>query len=71
MSEVLDQMEKEEIIDSMDNWIKLREIRNELEHDYPDDLDTALKDLRYCIEHFDQLEGYYRRAALFAKRYLA
>ncbi len=35
MSEVLYAIEKEEIIDSLDNWIELREIRSELEHDYP------------------------------------
>ena len=43
MSEVLYSIEKEEIIDSLENWIELREIRNELEHDYPTDLDATLK----------------------------
>jgi len=71
MSEVLDRMEKEEIIDSMENWITLREIRNELEHDYPEDLLEALQDLKYCIENFEKLEGYYHQATLFARRYIA
>ena len=35
MSEVLYSIEKKEIIDSLENWIELREVRNELEHDYP------------------------------------
>jgi len=47
MSEVLYEVEKEEIIDSLDHWIELREVRNELEHDYPDNLSAALKDLKF------------------------
>ena len=42
MSEVLYTVEKEEIIDSLENWIELREIRNALEHDYPEKLSEAL-----------------------------
>jgi hypothetical protein len=71
MSEVLYLIEKEEIIDSLDNWIELREIRNELEHDYPEELTEALRDLRFCIENFDKLESYTLNALSFAKRYLA
>ena len=37
MSEVLSNIEKENIIDSLENWIELREVRNELEHDYPEE----------------------------------
>lgn len=70
MSEVLYHIEKEEIIDSLENWIELREIRNELEHDYPDDLKSALKDLKYCIDHFEQLESYYKNSLSFANRYV-
>jgi len=69
MSEVLYAMEKEEIIDSLDNWIELREVRNDLEHDYPESLEEALKDLKFCIDSFDVLEGYYLNALKFAKRH--
>ena len=55
MSEVLYSVEKEQIIDSLDNWIELREIRNELEHDYPEELKEALKDLKFCIDSFIKL----------------
>ncbi|WP_456479174.1 hypothetical protein [Nautilia sp.] len=37
MSEVISIIEKEEIID-LEIWLKFREVRNELEHDYPDNL---------------------------------
>lgn len=71
MSEVLFYIEKEEIIDSLDNWIELREVRNELEHDYPEELADALKDLKFCIDNFYKLESYYHNSLEFAKRYIS
>ncbi len=70
MSEVLYNIEKEQIIDSLDNWIELREIRNELEHDYPEELKEALEDLKFCIDNFHKIESYYLNALKFAKRYI-
>ena len=69
MSEVLSNIEKEEIIDSLENWIELREVRNELEHDYPEELEEALKDLKYCVDSFSQLESYYLNSLEFFKKY--
>ena len=69
MTEVLYHMEKEEVIDSIGNWIELWEIRNELEHDYPEELKEALDDLKYCIEHFYLLESYVVNAKKFVKRF--
>lgn len=69
MTEVLYHMEREEVIDSIDNWIELREIRNELEHDYPDELEEALDDLKFCIKSFYLLESYCLNAKKFAQRY--
>jgi len=69
MSEVLSNIEKEEIIDSLENWIELREVRNELEHDYPEELQEALNDLKYCVDSFSQLESYYFNALDFFKKY--
>ena len=65
MSEVLSNIEKENIIDSLENWIELREVRNELEHDYPDELD----DLKYCIDNFEKLQSYYLNSLNFFKKY--
>ncbi len=53
MSEVLGYIEKEGIIDSFDEWMELREARNELEHDYPLELKKALDDLKFCVENFE------------------
>jgi len=70
MSEVLSNIEKEEIIDSLENWIELREVRNELEHDYPQELQEALSDLKYCIDNFDKIESYYLNSLSFFKKHV-
>jgi len=70
MSEVLYLVEKETIIDSRDRWIGLREVRNELEHDYPDNLEAALQDLKFCINSFASLESYYVNSLNFAQKYI-
>jgi hypothetical protein len=69
MSEVLSNIEKENIIDSLENWIELREVRNELEHDYPEELQEALKDLKYCVDSFSKIESYYLNAKNFFLKY--
>ena len=68
MSEVILLIEKEGII-SFDEWIKFREIRNELEDDYPDDLEEALNDLKFCIDNFEKIEKIIFKVYEFAKRY--
>jgi uncharacterized UPF0160 family protein len=54
MSEVLTLIEKEQII-NLDRWIEFRNLRNHLEHDYPDNLQLALYDLQKCIHAFDEI----------------
>lgn len=70
MSEVLYHIEREGIIDTLEKWIELREVRNELEHDYPEILDEALEDLKFCVESFQILDSYYKNSLEFASRYL-
>ena len=69
MSEVLMIIEKEGIIDSLESWIELREIRNELEHDYTKELKEALRDLKFCIDSYNKIESYYHNSLQFFKRY--
>lgn len=70
MSETLERIEKEGIIDSLGSWIEMREVRNDLEHDYPESLAEALVDLRFCIDNFWRLESYFINSKKFAERYL-
>ena len=69
MSDVLMRIEKEEIIDSLENWIELREVRNELEHDYPEELKEALEELKYCVEHYETIQSYVKNAYDFFGRF--
>ncbi len=68
MSEVLTLIEKEEIV-SLDKWIEFRNIRNELEHDYPDELEEALGELKKCVDSFDYMQNVVIRVFEFAGRY--
>ncbi len=70
MSEILSHIEKEGIIDSLENWVELRDIRNELEHDYPEELEEALSDLKYCVNNFEKIELYYLNSLNFFKKYM-
>ncbi len=69
MSETISLIEKEGIIDNLSNWIELRQTRNELEHDYPEKLNDALINLKFCIDSFKSLENYYHKTLAFAYKY--
>ncbi|RLA08691.1 MAG: hypothetical protein DRQ51_01675 [Gammaproteobacteria bacterium] len=70
LSEVLLYVEKEQIIDSLDSWIELRAIRNELEHDYPEIIREALENLKYCVDSFDRITSYYKNSVNFSNKYI-
>ena len=69
MTETLYYAVKERLIDSLENWIELREIRNDLEHDYPDEMEQALRDLKKCVDWYTRLQGYYKNVELFLKQH--
>ena len=56
MSEVLAKMEQEDLI-NLETWLRLRELRNNLEHEYPNELDQALLDLAEALRQGSVLEG--------------
>ena len=70
MSEILSHIEREGVIDTLESWVELRDIRNELEHDYPEELEEALNDLKYCVDSFEKIELYYLNSLNFFKKYL-
>ncbi|WP_440651798.1 hypothetical protein [Cysteiniphilum sp. 19S12-1] len=69
MTEVLYHAVKEGVLDSLENWIEIREIRNELAHDYPDELEDALRGLQFCIDHYDALKTYYDNTLAFCAQH--
>jgi hypothetical protein len=63
--DILNRLEQLAIIDDVDSWLLLRELRNELAHEYEDD-ETAYKKVNQIYEKREQLE----KISLSAKQFL-
>ncbi len=55
----LNKLEKLHIIDDAELWYRLRETRNSLAHDYPDDLDDTASDLNKVLEQAEILIAFF------------
>jgi len=55
MLDVLDKLEKLEIIKSSDRWLDYREIRNKLTHEYPDNKDEIIDGIKISLEYFEEI----------------
>ena len=56
--DILDYIEKEGIIESVFEWKRLKEIRNSLSHDYPEEITyivKAINEMLNSIEKFDKI----------------
>ena len=58
--DVLDILEKLEIIET-DKWLLIREIRNELSHDYPFNIEDSVENLKLAIKFFPQILEIYNK----------
>jgi len=56
--DVLNILEKLEILDSYE-WEKLREIRNNLAHEYPFDYDDRVENLKLVLKYYPTLKNIY------------
>lgn len=63
----LDQLERVHAIADAERWQELRELRNQLAHDYEDDASTAVGYLNDIYETSAALRGYYDQATRFAR----
>lgn len=52
--DILKEIEKEGIVD-IDSWSELRELRNKIAHDYPEELDEMLESINLFIEKSSEL----------------
>jgi len=52
--DVLKELEKERVLD-IDTWQELREIRNEIAHDYPEELNEKIEKINIFIKRSDDL----------------
>jgi len=57
--DILNRLEKLEILDSKDDWLELRKIRNDLSHNYDDNPAEMASAINYIYEKKDTLESIY------------
>jgi len=66
----LNRLEKLGAIESVDQWLKLREMRNEFAHDYPDDMELQSATLNKAYKLASELLAVMRRIETFASNYV-
>ena len=59
--DILNRLEKLEIIESSDYWIKMREIRNHIAHEYPDNPELMASNLNKVVEASVELLDFWER----------
>ena len=59
MRDVLNILERLEIIENVDIWDKIREIRNNLSHEYPFDYDDRIENLKLVMKYYPILKQIY------------
>ena len=66
----LNRLEKIGAIKSVDQWLKLREMRNQFSHDYPDDPEIQASLLNKSFDMAEQLLTSLDRLIVFSEQYL-
>ncbi len=59
MRDVLNILEKLEIIKSVDDWDRLREIRNSLTHEYPLNIEERVENIELTLNGYEILKNIY------------
>ncbi|SNZ10649.1 hypothetical protein SAMN06265182_1913 [Persephonella hydrogeniphila] len=54
--DVLDRLEKLEIISSADRWMEIRKLRNKLTHEYPDEIEEMKLELTEALNAIPEIE---------------
>jgi len=67
MIDILNLLEKLEIIEDSKEWDLLREIRNSLAHEYPFDIDERVANIKIAIDRYEILKKIYLNINIFYK----
>ena len=54
--DVLDKLEKFEIVESANKWIEYRKLRNQLTHEYPNNEDEIIDGIKIAIDVYYEIE---------------
>jgi hypothetical protein len=67
MIDILNLLEKLEIIPSASMWDRLREIRNAIAHEYPLEIEERLENIALALSGYDQLKDLYANIKQYAQ----
>lgn len=59
--DVLDRLEKLELIESAEAWVQLRNLRDVLTHEYPDNRQELLEGIKLSVQSFTEVSIAYQR----------
>ena len=59
MIDILNRLEKLEIIQSVADWDRLREIRNVIAHEYPSNIEERLENIGLALSGYAQIKRFY------------
>ncbi|MFP3206770.1 MAG: hypothetical protein RXQ72_04500 [Hydrogenobaculum sp.] len=65
--DILDKLEKLNIIPSTDEWIQIRKLRNKLTHEYPDNISLVKDEIILAIEKIRNFEDVLRSISSYVK----
>lgn len=57
MLDILNRLEKLDILPSVEVWDELREIRNAITHEYPEDIAARIANIRLALQGYDQIRA--------------
>jgi len=58
--DILDKLEKLKKIDSTEEWVKIKQLRNKMAHEYPDEQEEIVNDIKEAIKKVDYLAKVYK-----------
>ncbi len=67
MIDILNLLEKLEIIQSVAEWDRLREIRNVIAHEYPSDIEERLENMALALSGYEQIKRLYANIKQYAQ----
>ncbi len=65
--DILDRLEKLELIDNADKWNNFRELRNNLSHEYPANELEIIKDIKLALTAFQEIADIYSNIIKYLK----
>ncbi len=59
--DVLNRLEKLELLENSDDWIDYRKLRNSLTHEYPNNSEDVLEAINLSIEVYENMKSIYKK----------